>query len=135
MARLILDTGVLVAAVRGRLDLGETLDADDLAVPAVVVAEYLAGTLLDDDPIRADAQSGFLDDVLGVLPICDYDREVAEHHAFLLAHTRRAGIVRGSHDLIVAATARATKRVLVTTDARAQFGELPGVEARVLGPR
>lgn len=132
MARLILDTGVLVAAARGRVDLAGLGDTDDVAVPAVVVAEYLAGTLLDGDPGRAAAQRAFLDEVLAVVPVHPYDQHVATHHAALLAHARRSGHPRGAHDLVIAATARATERVVVTTDERARFAELPEVTARLL---
>lgn len=132
MARLILDTGVVIAGARGHLDVTTLTDADDVAIPAVAVAEYLAGTLLDSDPGRAAAQRAFLDEVLGVLPILEYDRGVAEHHAALLAHVQRTGSKRGAHDLIIAATARATGRTLLTTDERARFGELPEINARVV---
>ena len=83
--------------------------------------------MLDADPGRVLAQRAFLDEVLRVLPLCYYDRTVAEHHAALLAHVQRTGRKRGAHDLIIAATARATDRVVLTTDARARFGELPEV--------
>ncbi|HZU46241.1 MAG TPA: PIN domain-containing protein [Mycobacterium sp.] len=132
MARLILDTGVIIAGARGRVDMTALADTDDLAIPAIAVAEYLAGTLLDEDPGRAAAQRAYLDEVLRVLPVHDYDRAVADHHAALLAHVRRAGTKRGAHDLIIAATARATGRVLLTTDERARFGELPEVAVRVV---
>jgi tRNA(fMet)-specific endonuclease VapC len=105
---------------------------DDVVIPAIAVAEYLAGTLLDPDPERAGAQRAFLDEVLQVLPIHDYDRAVAGHHAALLAHVRRLGGTRGAHDLVIAATARATGRVLLTTDRRARFEDLPDVAARVV---
>ena len=132
MARLILDTGVLIAGVRGRLDLSALADSDDAAVPAIVLAEYEAGVLLTADPARAAAQRGFLDEVLTLVPIVVYDRTVVEHHAALLAHTRSTGRRRGPHDLIIAATARATGRVLLTTDARARFDELPELSCRLL---
>ncbi|HVV20849.1 MAG TPA: PIN domain-containing protein [Pseudonocardiaceae bacterium] len=132
MARLILDTGVLVAAARGILDPAQLPDVDDVALPAVVVAEYLAGVLLDDDAGRRAAQRAFLEDVLAVTPVEDYDSTIAEHHAELLAHVRKTGSKRGSHDLVVAATARATGRVLVTTDERARFDQLPEVRARII---
>jgi tRNA(fMet)-specific endonuclease VapC len=132
VARLILDTGVLIAGVRGRLDISVLVDTDDVSIPAVVVAEYLAGTLLDVDLGRAAAQRAFLDDVLGVVPVHEYDRDVAEHHAALLAHVQSTGSKRGAHDLIIAATARANDRVVLTTDERARFGELPGVSARIV---
>lgn len=132
MARLILDTGVIIAGVRGRLDMAALADTDDVALPAIAVAEYRTGTLLDGDPGRAAAQRALLDEVLQVLPLCDYDRTVAEHHAALLAHVRRSGSRRGAHDLIIAATARATGRVVLTTDERACFGDLPEVSAHII---
>lgn len=129
---MILDTGVLVAAVRGRLDPSAYADGDDVALPAVVLAEYLTGIELDDDPARRAAQQAFLDELLAVLPVVDYTRDVAIHHAALLAHVRRTGRPRGAHDLIIAATARATGRLLVSTDERAGFTELPEVQVRIL---
>jgi tRNA(fMet)-specific endonuclease VapC len=139
VARLILDTGALIAGVRGRLDLGELADGDDVAMPAIVMAEYRAGVLLDGDRGRAAAQRAFLEEVLDVVPVIDYDEAVADQHASLLAHSRAGGRRRGPHDLIVAATARATERVLLTTDRHARFDELPGVRCRLVasaaGPR
>lgn len=132
MARLILDTGVLVAAVRGRLDLAAFADEDDVALPAVALAEYLTGVDLDDDPARRAAQRAFLEELLAVTPVVDYTQQVAAHHAALLAHVRRTGRQRGAHDLIIAASARATGRVLVSTDARAGFADLPDVQVRIL---
>lgn len=128
MDRLILDTGVLVGAVRRQVTVP---DDADIAIPAVVIAEYLAGVRLDLDSGRRAAQTAFLDEILTVIPVCDYTRTVAEHHADLLAHTVRTGRPRGPHDLIIAATARATGRTVLTTDRRARFGELPEVNVRI----
>lgn len=129
MDRLILDTGVLVAAVRGR---AAVPDDADVAIPAIVIAEYLAGVHLDRDAARQAAQQAFLAEVLAVIPVCVYDRSVAGHHAALLAYTAREGRRRGPHDLIVAATARAVGRTILTTDLHARFDELPDVEARTI---
>ena len=129
MDRLILDTGVLVATVRGRATVP---DDADIAIPAVAIAEYLAGVHLDPDAGRQAAQKAFLTEVLAVVPVCDYDRTVAEHHADLLADIARTGRRRGPHDLIIAATARATGRTILTTDMQARFDELPDVKARVI---
>ncbi|MGH3945280.1 MAG: PIN domain-containing protein [Pseudonocardiaceae bacterium] len=132
MARLILDTGVLVEGVRGRLDVAAVTDEDDVALPAVVLAEYLTGVVLDSNPARQAAQRAFLDELLTVIPVEDYTPAVAEHHAALLAHVRRTGRPRGAHDLIIAATARASGRLLITTDGQAGFAELPDVQVRLL---
>lgn len=128
----MLDTGVLVAVARERLDPAEILAEDDVAIPAIVIAEFLVGVELDSDPARQAAQRAFLDEVLAVVPVEDYTQRVARHHADLLAYTRRTGRPRGPHDIIVAATARASDRLLVTTDVRAGFAELPEVRVRLL---
>lgn len=132
MERLILDTGVLIEAARGRLALDEISDESDPALPAIVVAEYLVGVKLDEDLSRRAAKRAFLDNVLGAVPVEDYTLDVADAHAELLASTRADGTPRGPHDLIIAATARATGRTIVTTDSRARFASLPAVTARVI---
>jgi tRNA(fMet)-specific endonuclease VapC len=130
--RLILDTGVLIEAARGRLDLGEISDDGEPAVPAIVVAEFLVGVKLDANPGRRAAKRAFLDQVLTAVPVEDYTVDVADAHAELIAATRRDGTPRGPHDLIIAATARARTRTILTTDSRARFTSLPEVTARVL---
>ena len=57
--------------------------------------------------------------------------EIARRYAALLGHARRSGRPRGAHDLQIAATARATGRVLITTDAHA-FDDRPAVGHRVV---
>lgn len=131
MERLILDTGVLISYARRRLDPAALPDDGDAALPALVAAEYLAGVERDKNPSRAAAQRALLERMLTILPVLDYTLDVARHHAALLAHTSKDGRPRGPHDLIIAATARATDRTLVTTDEKADFGALPGVAVRV----
>ncbi|TNM32984.1 type II toxin-antitoxin system prevent-host-death family antitoxin [Streptomyces sedi] len=62
----------------------------------------------------------------------DLAHDVALVHARLLAHVRREGKPRGAHDLIIAATAAATARTLLTTDGKTAFDDLPGVHAAVI---
>lgn len=128
MTRLLLDTTFLVDAERG-LDLDAAIDdEDDLAVAAVTIAELLVGVLLASDEARSQREA-FVREIAEALPVVDYDSAIATEHAELLASVRRAGRPRGAHDLIIAATARATDRVVVTADAAA-FAGLPGVETR-----
>ena len=130
--RLILDTGVLVATERGRAALSEVIHADDdLVIAAVTVAELRTGIELADEARRASCTE-FLVKVLETMPIEPYDLAVAEAHGRLLAHVHRSGSQRGAHDLIIAATAAATRRVILTTDRNARFDELPGVECLVV---
>lgn len=71
---------------------------------------------------------------MAVTPVADYTPRVAVHHAALLAHVRRTDRPRGAHGLIIAATARTTDRILVSTDAEAGFADLPGVQTRQVAP-
>lgn len=133
MARLILDTGVLIGIVRGRVATAAIIsDEDDVAVPAVVVAEYLAGVAQDHEPGRQVVQRAFLDKLLITTPVVPYDIDIAGKHVELLVHTRRDGRPRGAHDLIIAATAIDTDRTLLTTDGKAGFDELPGLTVRLV---
>lgn len=127
MTRLLLDTTFLIDAERGGFGLDDVIaDDDDVAVAAITIAELRVGVLLADDRRRGD-RSGFLAAVRSGLPVIGYDDDVAEVHGDLLAHVRRSGAPRGAHDLIIAATARATGRGVVTAD-RSAFQGLPGVE-------
>lgn len=133
MERLILDTALLIAGDRGVFDPESLPGPTDTAVPAIAVAEYLLGVHLMADPHRQRQSRAFLDEALAALTVEDYTLRIAKHHGELLAHARSIGRPRGGHDLIIAATARATKRTILTLDRKAAFDDLPGVEARVLG--
>ncbi len=126
--RLIVDTSVLVMPERRDGTLADVIEADDdLAIAAITVAELRTGIELATEARRA-GRSEFLRRVLETLPVEPYDLSTAEEHGRLLAHVHREGIKRGAHDLIIAATAAATGRVLLTGDRSARFGDLPGVE-------
>jgi tRNA(fMet)-specific endonuclease VapC len=129
VARLILDTTVLIDAERRGRHLDRLIaDEDDVAIAAVTAAELLVGVELADDA-RRPTRAAFVRSVLDTVPIEDYDGQVARAHATLLAHVRRTGQPRGAHDLIIAATAAARDRLVVSTDSTA-FADLPGVPIR-----
>ena len=124
--RLILDTNVLIAYERGTIDRA-ALDADELAVAAVSVAEYRVGIELADTPARAADRARALVAITSAVEVLDYTETTAACHARLIAHARRAGMPRGAHDLIIAAHAVQTERTVLTFDAKARFADLPGV--------
>lgn len=103
-------------------------DDDEVAVAAITIAELLVGVHLAGDRHRP-ARQDFVDAVKEVIPVVDYNSAVAEYHAELLVAVRRQGQPRGAHDLIIAATAKATQREVVSADLAA-FKDLPGVAVR-----
>jgi tRNA(fMet)-specific endonuclease VapC len=103
-------------------------DDDDVAIAAITIAELRVGALLANRRRKA-ARNAYVEDVIATIPVLDYDVEVAEAHAELLVEVRSQGKPRGAHDLIIAATARAFDRTVVSADDTA-FRDLPGVEVR-----
>lgn len=120
---------MLIDVERDRIDLDALVDDDDEpAVAAITIAELGVGVEIASGRRRA-ARRQFLGEVVATLPIIGYDIEVARAHTILLVDVRKRGMPRGAHDLIIAATARATGRTVVTSD-RAGFVDLPGVSVR-----
>lgn len=121
----------MVDAERGGDTLEEVIDdGDDVAIAAITVAELRVGIQLAKGR-RREKRERFVAAVLEAVSIEPYDLRVAETHADLFAHVQRAGAPRGAHDLIIAATARARERQVVSSDPRA-FAELPDVS--IAGP-
>lgn len=129
--RVILDTGVLIALERGELDVDGVLGTDDAAISALTAMELLIGVERADDEHRP-ARAGHVEALLEILPIEPYGLSVARVHARLAVEAMRSGRPRSSHDMMIAATAVATSRVLLTTDASAAFDQLAGVQSEVL---
>ena len=126
MSRLLLDTTFLVDAERSDQELSKLIsDEDETAVAAITVAELLVG--VESAPAgRKDTRQSFVGALVDSIAVLDYDLKVAAAHAALLAHVRTSGKPRGAHDLIIAATARANNRTIISAD-RTEFADLPGV--------
>jgi tRNA(fMet)-specific endonuclease VapC len=105
-------------------------DEDDVAIAAITAAELLVGVHPADRRRRA-ARREYVGTLIETIPIEPYDLEVARVHAAMLAEVRKAGRARGAHDLLIAATARARDRIVVTADATG-FDALPELRVRVL---
>lgn len=99
-----------------------------MAIAAITVAELRVGVELSEGRNRTRRQA-FVDDIVAAVPVLSYDIDVAAAHAGLLVAVRREGVRRGAHDLVVAATAKASNRTVVTADTRA-FRDLPDISVR-----
>lgn len=121
----------MIASERGRLDLQKVIGDDDPAVAAITAMELLVGVERSSGEHR-DERALLTEDFCATLPIEDYTLKVARMHALLHHHVGKIGLPRGPFDLIIAATAGATGRTLLTIDAKAGFDKLPGVKAEVV---
>jgi tRNA(fMet)-specific endonuclease VapC len=129
--RIILDTGTIIAIERGKLDVDAVLGADDAAIASVTAMELLVGGERVGEAHK-QARSVRVEAVLASLPIEDYTLAVARIHARLAVQAMSTGKPRSAYDLMIAATAAATTRVLLTTDAKAEFNQLAGVRSEVI---
>jgi tRNA(fMet)-specific endonuclease VapC len=125
---LILETNVIIAYERGTID-RTALDDDELAIAALSVAEYRIGIELADTGARAADRARALAAITSAVDVLEYTEATAACHAKLIAHVRRSGVPRSAHDLIIAAHALQTERIVLSFDAKARFGGLPGVSA------
>ncbi len=129
--RVILDTGVLIAIERGRLDIDAALGADDACIAAITAMELLVGVERSDEAHKA-ARAVHVEALLSVLPIESYSLDVARVHARLAVEAMSKGRPRSAYDMMIGATAAATNRVLITTDSKAGFDQLTGVRSEVV---
>jgi tRNA(fMet)-specific endonuclease VapC len=125
LKRLLLDTTFLIDADRSATGIAQIDDDDDVAIAVITVAELLVGVELASGK-RRSARQAFVEDLRKTIPVIAYDSQVAERHAALLVSVRKSGRPRGAHDLLIAATAVATERIVVSADPMA-FSDLPGV--------
>ncbi len=127
MGDLLIDTSALSALEAGADQAAGLLPDDDasIAIAAMTLAELELGVALASGRRRARRRA-FAEWVRDEVAVVPYDASTATHHAALLAHCRSTGSTRGAHDLIIAATARATGRAVVTLDRRG-FEGLPRV--------
>ena len=129
--RVILDAGVIIAFERGQLDIDSALGADDAAIASITAMELLVGVERADEAHR-QRRALHVEAVLASVPIVDYTLDVARAHARLAVQAMNLGRPRSAYDMIVAATAVADGRILLTTEASADFTGLVGLDAEVL---
>ncbi len=132
---LLIDSSVLIAAARGRLDLAEVLADPDrrdepVAIAAITASELLHGVhrLGGTRRVRAERMvSGWLE----ALPVIPFGSGVAGVHATLAAQHRRRGRPVGSHDLMIAATAVHLDYRVATRDRRS-YARIDGLAVEYL---
>jgi tRNA(fMet)-specific endonuclease VapC len=131
--RVIIDTGVIIAFERGRLDIDAVLGTDDAAMASITAMELLVG-VERADATRRRRRELHVEAVLASVPVVDYTLDVARTHARLAVQAMSLGKPRSAYDMMIAATAVAEGRTLLTTDESADFGGLAGLNVEVVRP-
>ena len=124
----LIDSSVLIAAERGRLNLDDVLAAgpdEPVGIAAITASELLHGTHRLGG-VRLMQARAFVDLWLGVLPVLPFDLRSAQVHGALAADLARKGTPMGAHDLMIAATAVELGYAVATCDRRS-FGRVDGL--------
>ena len=126
---VVLDTSVIVAAERRAVRfqaLLESLGEEPVGIAAITASELLhACHRASDAGVRA-RRAAFVDALLDAVPVLPFGLPEARRHAELWAALARTGSMIGPHDLLIAATALAQGRALVTINQR-EFGRVAGL--------
>ena len=121
MKGLLLDTSVLAAFERGRLNLEERFreHADaEIDISAVTASELLHGVHRAQTPEQRARRSASVENVLATIPVLPFDTAVARVHAGVWADLALRGQPIGERDLLIAATAIAAGYGVATRDLR-----------------
>jgi predicted nucleic acid-binding protein len=125
----LIDSSVLIAWERGRLDLESRLGGsveEDFAISAVTASELLHGVHRATTPVQRSQREAFVEGLLSRLPVISFDLVAARIHARLAAELAVKGTLVGAHDLVIAATAMAKGHAVATRDERS-FSRIPGL--------
>jgi predicted nucleic acid-binding protein len=125
----MIDSSVLVAAERGKLDFDDFLRryAGHVAsISAITASELLHGVHRAATPDQLQRRRAFVEGLLGQFTVAPVDLAVARRHAEWSAALRAGGKTVGAHDLLIAATAASRGDAVVTRDARS-FPIIPGL--------
>jgi tRNA(fMet)-specific endonuclease VapC len=123
----LIDSSVLVAAERGRLDLEQqllSLGSEPVAVAAVTASELLHGVHRATTAAQRSRREAFVERILSHVETIAFDLVVARIHARMSADLHRTPV--GAHDLIIGATAIAFGYQVATRDLRS-FPRIPGL--------
>lgn len=99
---------------------------DEAAIAAITASELLHGVHRASAKHRATREA-FVESLLAVVPVLDFDLLAARAHARLWAELAKAGSDVGPHDRIVAATAISLGWQVATANVR-HFGRIAGLD-------
>lgn len=130
----LIDSSVLIAAERRKLDIDDALGAhteEPVGIASITASELLHGVHRAATIAQRQLRESFVERLLAVLPVFPFDLGTARIHAALWAGLASKGASVGSHDLLIGATAIALGYRVATRDRRS-FAKIPGLEVVIL---
>jgi tRNA(fMet)-specific endonuclease VapC len=122
----LLDTDTCIDVLRGTRSVLQRLQAvspDDCSVSSITALELYTGTLLSAHPEREQAK---VERFLEQLTVVAFDRAAAQQAAAIRIELQRNGSTIGAYDLLIAAEARRSGFIMVSSNNR-EFGRIPNL--------
>lgn len=126
---IVVDSTILIAAERGKLDLDALLRGyvgERIVLASISASELLHGVHRARVTAQHGTRAASVERVLSTYPLIDFDLDIARVHADVGAVLASRGIAVGAHDLIIAATALFLGYQVATRDEKS-FPRIPGL--------
>jgi tRNA(fMet)-specific endonuclease VapC len=127
MARYLLDTNILIAAIKGTTMVRnrlEKLQRSEIVLSPIVLGELVTGV---EKSRRPEHNRSALDAVVRHIDLLPMDHQTSEHYGQIRAELEHKGTIIGANDLWIAAQARAHDLVLVSNNTR-EFQRVPNLK-------
>jgi tRNA(fMet)-specific endonuclease VapC len=126
---LIVDSSVLIAAERGKLDWDAFVkrwSSHSLYMASITLSELWHGCHRATGP-HLEKRRTFLREIEADIPVLNFAVEEALVHAKIWVHLEAIGQRIGPHDMLIAATALANEHSIATLN-EIEFGRVPGLK-------
>ena len=123
----LLDTNTCVYAIKREPSVLENLQEhgpDDFGISAITVAELWFGAAKSSRPPQTRSSVNAFLEPFEILP---FTIEAADDYADIRLELEKAGRPIGERDLLIAATARSRRLIVVTSNVR-EFGRVSGLQ-------
>ena len=127
---VVLNTTVLIQAERQEFEIdkfAENREEEIFGISVITVAELLHGLHRADSTKRRLKRSAYVEKVIELFPIYNFDTSIARIYAELWSELSRKGIQVGAHDLIIGSTALSLGFSVVTYNVR-HFERIEGLK-------
>ncbi len=126
----LIDSSIVIAAERGKLDLDTVLagrKGEQVRLAAITVAELYEGVERADTPERAQKRGRLIEGYVLRMPVVDFDATIAREYARLRVKLLSVGTTIGVHDLQIAVTALVLGYQVASRDERSS-PKIPGLK-------
>ena len=124
---LILDTSVIIAAEKNKIDFGRWENYGNAYISGITVSELLVGIHRANSEERKIKRSAFVEHIISSIAVLPFGEEEARVYAQIINSLYNKNVTLGAHDMIIGATAIASRYAVLTLNEQ-DFNRIPGLK-------